>query len=298
MENFYKTLLDHMRDGVYFVDPHRRITFWNKGAELITGFSAQEVVGRSCADNILVHVDDSGRNLCSGLCPLAASMETGRENAAKVYLHHKEGHRVPVQVRTAPIIDSNGQLIGGVETFNENQEIVLAIERIRELEGMAFFDKLTGLPNRRMIDQHLAARHEELVRNGWPFGVLMLDIDRFKGINDTYGHQVGDEVLKLVARTMLAVTRKYDLVARWGGEEFIAVLANVNREQLEAIGNKYRVLVEKSFAEINGSRIEVTISAGGVLARVDESIDSLIERADGALYNSKENGRNRVTIAE
>jgi PAS domain S-box-containing protein len=95
---FYQDLLDQISDGVYFVTPQRRITYWNAGAERLTGYNAHEVLGRSCAEGILRHVDNAGQQLCLRGCPLAAVMEDGKSREALVYLQHKDGHCVPVMV--------------------------------------------------------------------------------------------------------------------------------------------------------------------------------------------------------
>ncbi|HEY6837725.1 MAG TPA: PAS domain S-box protein, partial [Geobacteraceae bacterium] len=117
---FFRKLLDNLYDGVYFVDRDRLITYWNKGAERISGYTAEEVMGKSCKDSLLVHMDDKGTILCLAGCPLAATMEDRKERRAEVYLHHKDGHRVPVVVRVAPIPDRAGKIIGAVEIFSEN----------------------------------------------------------------------------------------------------------------------------------------------------------------------------------
>src|SRR5512136_2856200 len=116
MEDLYRTIVENMHDGLYFVDRKRRITYWNKAAERITGYSAAEVVGVGCADNFLVHVDSAGRQLCTGSCPLVASMQDGCFHEAEVFLHHKQGHRLPVWVRTSPIRGPGGGFTGAVET--------------------------------------------------------------------------------------------------------------------------------------------------------------------------------------
>ena len=96
---FYKDLIDNLSDGVYFVDANRRITYWNKGAERITGYSSDEVVNHLCSDNILTHMDRAGCLLCGGACPLHKSMEEDGHHEDEIFLHHKDGHRVPVRVK-------------------------------------------------------------------------------------------------------------------------------------------------------------------------------------------------------
>lgn len=116
----HRDILDQMYDGVYLVDTSRSILYWNQGAERISGFRADEVLGKRCSDNILMHVTDDGTNLCLNGCPLAATMEDGQLRESEIYLHHKEGHRVPVLVRTAPLRDAGGKTIGGAEVFSDN----------------------------------------------------------------------------------------------------------------------------------------------------------------------------------
>src|SRR5512138_459514 len=99
--DYFKVLLDNLYDGVYFVDRDRRITFWNKGAERLTGFSKQEADGRSCHDNFLTHIDENGRHLCLSGCPLAETIQDGRQRECDLFLHHKDGHRLPVSIRVS-----------------------------------------------------------------------------------------------------------------------------------------------------------------------------------------------------
>jgi diguanylate cyclase (GGDEF)-like protein/PAS domain S-box-containing protein len=293
-DDFYKTLLDNLYDGVYFVDRDRRITYWNKGAERITGYAAHEVEGKRCADSILMHVDDKGNVLCTGCCPLSEAMQGGELKSTEVYLLHKDGHRVPVAVRVAPIRAADGTIIGGVEIFNDNTSGIAALERVAEFEKLAYVDPLTGLPNRRYTEITLAARSEEMQRYGWPFGVIFIDIDRFKQINDQCGHDVGDEVLAMVARTLSKAVRSFDIVGRWGGEEFLAVVANVERDELIATANRFRALVEQSIHPAH-TALHVTVSIGVARARPEDTVADLLKRADRLMYESKAAGRNRVT---
>ncbi len=170
MEDLYRTIVENMHDGLYFVDRGRRITYWNKGAERITGYAAAEVVGTSCADNILVHVDALGRQLCQGSCPLIASMADGATHEAEVFLHHKLGHRLPVWVRTSPLRGPDGEFTGAIELFTEISSRAALQAQVEELKKLALLDALTGLPNRRHLEAHLHARvrrqHAQPLGNG------------------------------------------------------------------------------------------------------------------------------------
>jgi diguanylate cyclase (GGDEF)-like protein/PAS domain S-box-containing protein len=295
--SFYRELLDHIDDCVRFVDRKRRLLFWNRAAERLTGFASGEVVGRRCPDNILCHADETGRVLCSEGCLLEQVMSNGVPAEKDIYLHHKDGQRIPVRVKATPIRDGDGRVVGAVEVFNDRAARMDQAERIRELERLALIDELTRLPNRRHFDIQLRNRLAELQRHGWPFGLLLIDVDMFKPVNDRHGHEVGDRILKLVARTLDANCRVFDLVARWGGEEFAAIVANVDAGELKLVAEKLRAMVAASHLRTPAERgLGVTVSMGATLARREDSAESLLKRADALLYRAKNAGRNQVCM--
>jgi diguanylate cyclase (GGDEF)-like protein/PAS domain S-box-containing protein len=296
VEEFYRDVFDRLSDGVYFVTPTREITFWNAAAERITGYKREEVLGSACSDGILHHVDDAGTNLCLAGCPLAATMLDGRGREAKVFLHHKSGHRVPVLVRSAPIRDVDRNIVGAVEVFTDRSDPSEALRRVEELEQFAFLDPLTGAGNRRFVDHVITQRLSELQRNGWRFGLCFFDIDHFKKVNDRFGHEAGDAVLKTVAKSVMGAVRAHDFVARWGGEEFLVVVPQKKDADLEVVAERLRNIVDASAAQVGPDAIRVTISIGGTMARPGETTESLVARADSLMYLSKSRGRNRVTL--
>ncbi|HON79538.1 MAG TPA: GGDEF domain-containing protein [Spirochaetota bacterium] len=295
-DDFYKKLIENIFDGVYYVDRGSRIAFWNKGAERITGYTASEVVGKQCSDNILRHVDDSGTELCIQGCPLRDSINDGLSREVDVYLHHREGHRVPVTVRVTPIRDEEGVVIGAVEVFSDNSRRSHVMKEMEKLREEIFIDPLTEVGNRKFADVSLSGKMEEFRSHNVPLGLLFLDIDHFKQCNDTYGHSAGDSVLVSVGRTIANVLRKLDVVCRWGGEEFIVIIPNADVNTLSLVAERIRAFVEKSWVDHNGAVLRVTVSIGGTLARDGDSIEEFVGRADRLMYESKDSGRNRVTI--
>jgi len=296
-EHFYKKLLDNLSDGVYFVDRERKITYWNKGSEKITGYTRSEVTGTCCYDNILSHVNNEGKPLClDGKCPLAKTIEDGKLREAELFFRHKDGHRVPILVKIAPIKSSHGRIIGAVEVFSDNSFKTFAFEMIEQLKKESLVDYLTGLVNRRYLEMTLHTRLSELRRYGWPFGILFIDIDNFKGINDKFGHDVGDKFLAMISRTLLSNTRSFDSVGRWGGEEFIITVTNVNALDLFKMADRYRILIQSSSLSNGSENIKTTVSIGATLARSDETPETLVQRADKLMYKSKNSGRNRVSM--
>jgi diguanylate cyclase (GGDEF)-like protein/PAS domain S-box-containing protein len=295
--DFYQRLLDGLFEGVYFVDHDRRILYWNEAAEAITGYHRDAVVGRRCRDGMLCHVDQAGRPLCENGCPLSATITNRERHVVHIFLHHAEGHRVPVRVAATPILGPEGEVIGAVESFVDDSEWRAKEERAAELEKHAFVDALTELPNRRYLDRTLDSKSEEMRRYGWACGVLLIDVDHFKSVNDRFGHEVGDAVLRMVGRTLHGAVRALDFAGRWGGEEFLVIVTNASRDVLSAVAERMRALVASSHLS-EPERIAVTISIGGAVARTGESTVELVRRADECLYKAKNEGRNRVRIAD
>ena len=294
--SLYRGVLDYLYDGVYFLDLQRKIFFWNKGAERITGYRAADVMGRCCADDILCHVDKQGRNLCRDGCPAAAVLKDGQRREAEVYLLHKNGFRKPVRTRMAPIEDASGQIVGVMEIFSDDTSPENLRRRVALLEKLSSLDPLTHLPNRRSMEATIASRLAETHRYGATFGVLFIDIDHFKSVNDTYGHETGDHVLQLVAKTLTRSLRPFDLSGRWGGEEFLAVILNVDAAHLGVVAERVRALIAETRIPLEDTYLSVSVSIGGTLARAGDSPETLLNRADRFMYRSKMEGRNRVHL--
>lgn len=294
-EKFYKSMIENLFDGIYFVDKDRKILIWNKGAEIITGYSSSEVKGRFCYDNILNHVNSEGCELCHNGCPLQKTNDDGISREADVFLHHKDGHRIPVSIKSIAIYDGD-EIVGSIEVFRDNTEHSEILKDLGEFRNLALNDQLTGLPNRRYLTSFLDSKMNEYNSLGIPFGIAFLDIDKFKIFNDTYGHETGDEVLKMVAKTFSTTIRSTDIVGRWGGEEFVGVFAGVNEDNLLMLTEKIRVLIASSSIKKEENSLNVTISIGATIFKDDDTIESALNRADELLYKSKENGRNKVTI--
>ena len=292
----YKHILDNLCVGIYFLDRDRKITYWNKGAETITGYSAAEVIGRGCSDNILVHIDQQGTQLCRELCPAAKTLIDGQRHEAEVFLRHKQGYRLPVRTCIDPIVNSDGIIIGAVELFTDISSNMALREQVHELEKMALFDGMTEIGNRRYAQMNLHARFNERKRYGWDFGLMFIDIDRFKLFNDSHGHDVGDRVLKMVAKTLSSNIRSFDVACRWGGDEFVVILVHIDPEGLFSTAEKLRTLVGQSAFFENNEQIHVTVSIGATLVHDNDTTATLMQRADSLMYRSKKTGCNKVSI--
>jgi diguanylate cyclase (GGDEF)-like protein len=251
---FYKNLVENMSDGVYFVDRHRRIQYWNKGANRLT-----------------------------------ACIADGKSHEDTVFLRHKMGRRVPVLVHVEPIRDANGIKIGAVEVFSDSTVLHQTQRRTKELERLAFLDELTQLPNRRYIEMSLTTTLAEFQVHNDSFGVLMLDLDGFKEINDTWGHAVGDLALQEAATSLAGSLRPNDIVGRWGGDEFVAILRSVNRTTLDQMIRRCEMLVrETQILAPDGKRLPLSVSVGGTLVHSGDSAEAILQRADERMYHAKQ----------
>ena len=288
--------IENLFEGVYTVDVDRKILYWNQGAETITGYKSDEIIRRSCFDNILNHVNEDGVGLCFDGCPLKATIEDGLEREAAVYLQHKSGHRVPVKVRTIPLRDSEQKVIGALELFTENKDEVSLRNSLESYKQQSIEDPLTKAANRRYFTAIIESKIREFKIMGTTFGIAFLDIDNFKHVNDTYGHEIGDKVLKILAETVQSNLRKHDSLGRWGGEEFIILFSDVDTEGLLNVTEKIRKLVAASSLHLSDQNLNITISIGATVVSESDDPESIVTRADQLMYVSKKSGKNKVTI--
>jgi diguanylate cyclase (GGDEF)-like protein len=172
-------------------------------------------------------------------------------------------------------------------------------ERTRVLVRQAQADFLTGLLNRRGMGERIQIERNRLAREGAKLGMLILDLDNFKKINDSHGHDLGDRVLVHTANTIRSVMRSYDLCSRWGGEEFLVIAPHIaSREALAIVAEKLRTEIKGRPFSSGGERISLTVSIGGYFADPQEDIDAILKAADDALYAAKQNGRDCTVVTE
>ena len=290
-------ILGALPDGVYVTSVDREIVYWSAGAEAITGYRAEDVVGRHCYDDVLVHTDLQGAKLCLDGCPLQATLETGAPcRGAVVLLKHRDGRRLPVYVKTA-VLEVDGRRYG-VELFGELESVAgreLA-SQVAQLSDRSDRDSLTGLFNRRYFDAALAAHYALNRRVGRPYGVLLLDVDGLKTINDELGHAAGDQALQLVASVLSSSARRTDVVSRYGGDEFAIICSETSGDGAEGLSRRLAAVFSEHSLDplvVGGRRLTVSI---GVSQGAPHDIDErqILERADSAMYRVKATGDHRV----
>ena len=293
MEELYLNIINHIHDGVYLVDQDRKILFWNKAAERITGYSAEEITGIRCPDTHLDHIDEEGRPLCKISCPLFATIGDGKERQAHVLVRHKQGHRIPILVNVYPM-EKDGKIIGALEIFTPESPSVYEDGLVEHLSGIAMHDPITKLPNRRYLESFLTYKYDEYKRFGRLFAVLFGDIDNFRSFNNDFGHKTGDQVLCSVAAEIQKNMRRDDLIGRWGGEEFVGIYSITSPDDIRIIGNKFWKFIRNTQVPSEQGNLNISMSVGITVIQPEDTVDSILIRADRLMYQAKKEGKDRV----
>lgn len=287
----WQGLLTALGDGVYGVDAGGRCTFINPAALAMLGLTRDEVIGRD-AHALFHHTREDGTRYPKEACPVLSTLGDGEVRHAEDSFVTREGALLPVAVTATPVgANTAGQ--GVVVVFRDVSDHRRLESELRE---EAATDALTGLPNRRYFLAELERHWARVVRNeAGEAAVMMLDLDHFKRVNDTYGHATGDEVLKHLAALIRDALRRGDLVGRLGGEEFAVLQVGASRDEALRLAQRIRQSVEESAVPIAGGSLRYTASIGvTALADSDRDGRAALLRADAALYRAKETGRNRV----
>ncbi|MFA7269538.1 MAG: diguanylate cyclase [Sterolibacterium sp.] len=287
-----QTLVDTALDAVVMMDSEGKITGWNRQACKIFGWSQEEAVGRQMHAMIIppryrdAHIQGLVQFLASGVGDFMNKL-------VEIHALHRDGHEFPVELSIAPVMSE------GKPEFNAFiRDITERKCAEAELREMASTDFLTGLANRRHFISQMTNELARLQRLDSTYAaVLMLDLDHFKHINDTYGHACGDAMLKHFAALMCSELRKIDSVGRVGGEEFAIILPGAAVDEARIFAERIRQKVMDTPLMQDGQVIPITVSIGiTTMQASDASADTALIRADQALYRAKENGRNRVEI--
>ena len=291
-------VLDNLYDAVWLLDSERHITHWNDGAEKLTGYTADEMLGADCKDKALVHLSKDGVDLCDSICPLLDTDNLRDIREAQVYIRHKEGHLVPAQARMVPLRDGDGHITGAAEIFSDRSVGNEIEKRLEELERLARLDVLTRLPNRRYAEETVTAQLAELERFDRYCGIMMIDLDGFAKINEKFGTESGDDVLRMIARTWFLAARPFDTVARWEDDTFAVIALNLDREGLRSIGERFVMLLSNLLKPWDQSALGVGASIGATMVRRGDSTESFILRAEKILEEAKLGGGGQLVVGE
>lgn len=288
------SFLDNFNSGHLVLNSKRCITYSNQHALDLLGWNKEELASMSLSN---IFTKASNIFIESYVYPLLINDSCAEE--LQLTLVTSKGEKISV-VANISLDKENTTYWSLFDCANRDklyQELIetkgLLETQSQELLKMATIDPLTGLLNRRELDKRASIALSQTQRNNSPLAVLFIDIDYFKKVNDTHGHSFGDDVLQHLGKILLSKRREHDIVARFGGEEFILVLPDADDKNALRVAEIIRSDIESS--EING--VNITVSIGISINKSDKNkIDALIKEADSALYEAKDKGRNRAIL--
>lgn len=289
----FRSIAEDLPIGMYITDRSRRIVFWNREAEHITGYASHEVVGRFCHETLLMHCDARGGVLCMGECPVSKAMHNGRPQQSDLYLHHRAGHRVPVHIRTFPIRGGEGNIVGAVETFEEHPSLLLSVRRQSTLAAHGCLDAATGLPNRPIMQSHLRENLNLLREHYLPFGVLVAEVEGMKEFELAHSREALSAILHVLARSIAHLLGPDSLLGRWNEAQLLAIVPDGSPVDLESYCNQVRDLARCSEIQWWGDHLSITVQAGYAVAETGDAEDTTIERAQQSLLSHSAHDRNR-----
>jgi diguanylate cyclase (GGDEF)-like protein/PAS domain S-box-containing protein len=281
--------LNSIGDAVISTDAAGNVTYLNRVAEAMTGWTGAEAQGRPFGDVFQI-IDSANPQHASNPMLIAMRQNETVGLPAGCILIRRDGHQAAIEDSAAPIHDRRGRVTGAVMVFHD---VTHARAMSQQMSYLAHHDYLTDLPNRLLLDDRLAQAMGAAHRHGRQLAVLFVDVDRFKHVNDSLGHAIGDELLLSVARRLVASVRGSDTVSRQGGDEFVILLPTIaHAEDASLSANKILTALGMPH-RVNEHDLQITVSMG-VSIYPDDGTDAetLVKHADIAMLNAKESGRN------
>ncbi len=287
-EQRYRLLAENAWEIIWTASLDGTINYISPAVERVRGFTAEEAMHQTVEQT---HPPESAARVVDFYRRLFAAIEKGEETPVfrgEQEYYRKDGSIMEGELQVIPHVDTDGSV---VEILGVTRDISERKAFEAELTRLAGTDAVTGVWNRRHGGTLLSAELEQARIEDRPLSALMVDIDHFKPVNDIHGHQTGDRVLTETARRMLEAVRGTDVVARWGGEEFVIMLRDCGLGEAMSIAEKIRAQIANTPFRHVGT---VTVSIGAAELRPDEGLEPWLARADAALYDAKRSGRNTV----
>ena len=293
---FAQGLLDNMRDGVIFIDGHSRIQTWNQATEIMTGISSGNAVGRTICPSTFSLTDANGTEIPDTACPFSACIRSGKPHQGEYRVIGRSGREVKAEFNVVPIRTLDGTVCGALVLIQDSSVQLDLQKQLKDLYAQSMLDPLTQVANRSEFERVLGEYVRAHNSTDFQCSLIICDIDFFKQINDNYGHNVGDQALIAFAQLLKKFVRAQDVVARYGGEEFVILCANCDIDAAVDRAEEIRVTLTKTPQQmLNGKCITASFGVSQ-LKKSDSSVDFFV-RADQALLNAKETGRNKVVSA-
>ena len=279
----YRSLLESLPTGLCVVDLQKKIVLWSDGAERITGHLRHEVIGQSCVGEPLLHCDQQDCEWCHDDCPMARAIKTSQPADAMGFLHHKEGHEIPIRARAVPVRNAHGSIIGGMEIFD--QEPAAEFDR-REQDPPGCMDEVTGVASEFMMRTRLRQILGILAEVQIPFGVLLVRLEGLEHFRASFGPDAAASLLRVVARTLAGALWRTDFVSRWSDDQFLVILNGCREVELHSVRERVHRMLATDGIEWWGERRSLPVSIGQAPALPGDSIESLLERAQKSVFTT------------
>lgn len=293
MRFFEDRLLDNMHDAVVFIDASMRVLQWNHGAARMTGINATSICDRRWAPTLLNIQGEKGTAISEEDCPVTNAINSGVQSLRRLSIGGRSRNRVAVDTHAIPVVDPDGAILGAVLILHDASSETSLEERCQSLHTKATRDPLTQVANRAEFDRVFELFINTHRQQRVPCSLIICDLDKFKRINDTYGHQAGDEAIKTLATLLKSSCRPGDLVARYGGEEFVMLCADCDNAAAARRADEIRKRLEQTPQAALGGR-SITASFGVTEIQPGDTSETMLRRADRGLLIAKEKGRNTV----
>ncbi len=295
-QELYRMVLDSLPVAVCAVDREGKIVLWNDGAERVTGFLRQDVLGRLCTDAFLEHADAENNPLTGNAIPLLETMRDGKCLTVRASLRKKSGQSVGVHVRTVPLRGDDGRMHGAAELFEEMIARTPTNRRHDKLAVAGAMDSLTGILNHSMILAHLQEALSLHKVYPVPFCALCISIDGLLKIRERFGQAAVDATLNVVAQTLQSALRPTDFLGRWQEQEFLVVLTECNESDVARVGERLRKMAQRAQVSWWGDTWSVTISIGATPAQDMDTAGGMVSRAEAALRHGGNSGGNQIVV--
>lgn len=276
-------ILESLPVGLCVVDTQNKIIFWSDGAERITGHTRREVVGHPCVAEGSLHCGAADCAFCTQESPLVRALKTSHPAEATVYLHHKSGHEVLVQIRAVVVRNTRGSVIGALETFQEVQQTVSPDHRDESLHLLGCVDEPTGVASHVIMRAHLRETLGTFAELQVPFGLLLFQLEELDNFRARFGPEAAAWLLRVVARTLEGALWKSDVVGRWSGHQFLVILNGCREDALHSVRERIRHMLASDAIEWWGEKRTVSVTIGQATAESGDTIETLLERAQNSL---------------
>jgi len=295
-QELYRMVLDSLPVAVCAVDREGKVILWNDGAERVTGYLRQDVLGRLCTAAFLEHADTDNNPMEGNALPLVETMRDGKCLTLRASLRKKSGQSVGVHVRTVPLRGDDGRMHGAAELFEEMITKAPTDRRHNKLAVAGCVDQLTGILNHSMI---LARLQESLSLHKVypvPFCALCISIDGLAKIRERFGQAAVDATLHVVAQTLESALRPTDYLGRRLEQEFLAILTECNESDVPRVGDRLRKMAQRAHVNWWGDTWGVTISIGATPVQDMDTAGGMVGRAEEGMRKSSDAGGNQIVV--